>query len=217
MSSGIYRIRNLINGKIYIGSAVDFERRWKYHKSRLNNNSHNNIHLQNAWNKNGQENFVFEILEQVLPEDFNDKKSFKIKLVSIKEQYYLDKLLYAQDFINKKNNLFLELGYNLNPCASNSLGRVTSEYTKNKISKSLIGKMIGDKNPNYGKKHTIEARKKISDFRKETGISIICITNGITYKSIKEASNILNIKPHNITHVLKGRWKQTKGYVFRYL
>ena len=217
MSSGIYKIRNLVNGKVYIGSAVNFKRRWDYHKSRLNNNSHNNIHLQNAWNKNGQENFVFEVVEEVLPSEFDDKKTFKIKLVNIKEQYYLDTLLFAQDYINKKNNIFLELGYNLNPTASNSLGRPTSEYTKKKISESLIGKMIGDKNPNYGRKHSIETRKIISDFRKETGKPIFCVTNGILYKSIKEASKSLNIKPHNIIHVLKGRWTQTKGYIFKYI
>ena len=112
--------------------------------------------------------------------------------------------------------MFLKLGYNLNPTASNSLGRKTSDYTKRKISKSLIGKMVGNKNPNFGNHLSIQSRKKISDFRKNTGKSIICLTNGIKYNSIKDASQSLDIKIHNIIHVLKGRWKQTKGFTFIY-
>ena len=31
MKSGIYKIRNLVNGKIYVGSAVDFDKRKREH------------------------------------------------------------------------------------------------------------------------------------------------------------------------------------------
>lgn len=80
-SGGIYQIRNLINGKFYIGSAINFRRRWNSHISLLRRNLHKNRHLQHSWNKHGQDNFVFEIIEQV----------DEIENLLIYEQSYLDK------------------------------------------------------------------------------------------------------------------------------
>ena len=60
--TGIYMILNHANDKIYIGQSIDIKARWKQHKSDLNNNRHVNKHLQNSWNKFGQDNFEFIIL-----------------------------------------------------------------------------------------------------------------------------------------------------------
>lgn len=62
MTTGIYEIRNKINGHIYIGSSSDIEKRWWRHKGFLKNGNHHSKHLQNAWNKYGEENFVFDII-----------------------------------------------------------------------------------------------------------------------------------------------------------
>lgn len=64
-ASGVYQIRCLPNGKIYIGSAVDLRRRWEQHRGKLRRGSHHNVHLQNAWNTYGEANFSFSILELV--------------------------------------------------------------------------------------------------------------------------------------------------------
>lgn len=53
----------------------------------------------------------------------------------LREQYYLDTLLFAQDYINSKNSNFLELGYNINPCATSRLG---SKQSKNSIEKAIM-------------------------------------------------------------------------------
>ena len=42
---GIYKIKNIINGKVYIGSAIYFIKRWSVHKSELKNNKHHSIKL----------------------------------------------------------------------------------------------------------------------------------------------------------------------------
>ena len=60
---GIYIIRNLVNDKIYVGSSVNIRRRFSQHKSTLRHNTHKNKHLQNAWNKHGEENFEFIVIE----------------------------------------------------------------------------------------------------------------------------------------------------------
>ena len=62
-SSGVYQIRCVPTGKIYIGSAVDLKARWDMHRRRLRRGNHSNIHLQNAWDKYGETKFVFLVLE----------------------------------------------------------------------------------------------------------------------------------------------------------
>jgi GIY-YIG catalytic domain/NUMOD3 motif len=65
LQSGIYQIRNKNTGKLYIGSAVDFERRWWMHQSQLRRGVHHSKPLQNSWKKHGEDAFVFEIRERV--------------------------------------------------------------------------------------------------------------------------------------------------------
>jgi group I intron endonuclease len=66
---GIYKIINIKNNKIYIGSSADIHKRWCQHKTSLNKNKHCNKHLQAAWNKYGEESFKFEIVELVDDEE----------------------------------------------------------------------------------------------------------------------------------------------------
>jgi hypothetical protein len=64
-TSGVYQIRCIITGKIYIGSAVNLLKRWGQHRRSLNRSKHVNRHLQLAWNKYGEANFEFSVLEFV--------------------------------------------------------------------------------------------------------------------------------------------------------
>lgn len=63
----IYKITNKINNKIYIGSSIDVERRWRQHKqTAINPNAHHyNYPLMKAFREFGIENFIFEIIETV--------------------------------------------------------------------------------------------------------------------------------------------------------
>lgn len=76
----IYQIRNIVDKKLYIGSAIDFLQRKALHLSHLRCNKHHSILLQRAWNKYGEENFRFEVITVI-----KDKS----KLIEI-EQLYLD-------------------------------------------------------------------------------------------------------------------------------
>jgi group I intron endonuclease len=61
-NTGIYEIRNTLNGKRYVGSAVSFEARWKLHRFHLGKGKHHSRHLQASWDKHGSAAFEFRTL-----------------------------------------------------------------------------------------------------------------------------------------------------------
>ena len=63
LKSGIYKIQNTITNKLYIGRASNLRKRFISHRSLLRVGKHSNSYLQHAWNKYGERNFVFEIME----------------------------------------------------------------------------------------------------------------------------------------------------------
>ncbi len=81
--SGIYKIQSRIKPeRIYIGSAVDMKNRWNLHLYKLKKGVHHSIILQNHYNKYGENDLQFSILELVM---------FKEDLIR-REQYYIDKI-----------------------------------------------------------------------------------------------------------------------------
>lgn len=149
-SGGVYKITCKISNRIYIGSSCTLEKRIWEHITCLHSNTHSSTHLQRAWNKYGEENFVFEVLEECNPED-----------CILREQYYLDTLLFAQEYIRKENNRFKKLGYNINPLASSRRGSKTSNKTKRLLSSIRQGKG----NSFYGKTHSITSIQKAKTTR----------------------------------------------------
>lgn len=79
---GIYAIVCTVNGKLYIGSSNNIYQRWHTHRHTLNRRKNGCRILQAAWNKYGEENFEFVVLERV--DDLNN-------LIS-REQHYIDTL-----------------------------------------------------------------------------------------------------------------------------
>jgi group I intron endonuclease len=69
LQSGIYVIRNLVNGKVYVGSSVNIKHRRENHFSSLRRGSHINKHLQRAYNHYGPDAFEFQVVEQVQDAD----------------------------------------------------------------------------------------------------------------------------------------------------
>ena len=119
---GIYKIINTINNKIYIGQSIDIKRRWNDHKSELRRNAHYNIYLQQSWNKYGEENFIFEVIE------FN--KKFTNEDLNELEIYYIDKLKTFDN--NFGYNLTIGGCYNEAKAKSvlqfDNLGKIIKEY-----------------------------------------------------------------------------------------
>lgn len=116
MTSGIYKITNLVNNKMYVGSAVNLVNREKQHFQRLSKNIHSNIHLQRAFNKHGIDNFLFELLEACPKE-----------LLIEREQYWIDKLCTVKN------------GYNIRMKADSNLGIKFSQQSIKRMSLSHKG------------------------------------------------------------------------------
>jgi len=219
---GIYGILCLISLKLYIGYTKNFSLRRRCHKSELNKNKHGNIHLQNAWNKYGEENFIFLIIENC-----------SFELLRKREHYWCKKLK-----VHDRN-----IGYNIDP-TSESNNRLMSEETRKKISiantgrrhsiefkenlskihkgkkqsKEIIEKRVAaiknlKKNKTFLKKQAAKLRGK-----KVTKVKSINPLTGeeIFYNSVMEASRLLGIIDSTIHNALKGRSKTAKKLIWKY-
>lgn len=133
MSSGIYTITNTVNGKIYVGFARNLDQRKARHFTQLRANCHPNSYLQAAFNKYGNEKFVFIVIEVCSTED-----------LAKREHYWATKL----------NVLDRNIGYNIEPTNPEHKS-VISEESRSKISKAIKGKYLG-------RKVSVETRAKMS-------------------------------------------------------
>lgn len=169
---GIYCFENLTNNKKYIGQSVNVGERIMAHVYMLRGGYDESIVLQNAWNKYGEKNFDFRIIEECSYEELNEK-----------EKYWINEL---------RSHIFFD-GYNISLGGSDGLrgrkhtdeskmkmsdasrGRVFSEDTRKRMSESHKGKIVseetkikisesirGKNNPNYGVSCKEETKKKIS-------------------------------------------------------
>lgn len=229
---GIYSIENVVNHKKYIGQSINIKSRWCKHKVDLNNGSHDNDYLQKSWNKYGENNFEFEILEECSEEELNEK-----------ERYYID--LY--------NTMNRDYGYNLKSGGQDK--NYVTEYVKNKISESnkkyyeehpearikssisaykqwsnpeIKAKISGVNNYMYGKTHTEEARRKISEAQKghvskyRNKTPVFCIELNKLFEDSVTACRELGLntsRAGNIHEVCKGirNRKTVGGYHWKYL
>ena len=72
IESGIYYIQNIKTNQIYIGQSIHLTERLKDHFNKLRKNKHHNKHLQNSFNKYGEENFVYGIMEYCKPDKLDE-------------------------------------------------------------------------------------------------------------------------------------------------
>ena len=126
---GIYKIANIINGKVYIGRSINILLRWYNHIDALKDNEHINKKLQDDFNKYGLDSFQFSILEM------NEDE----KELIMREQEYLNDL----DFNNNYNryNSVKEFQPNINRFVEyiNSKWLLPKDY-ENKREYTIYGK-----------------------------------------------------------------------------
>lgn len=99
-TAGIFQVKNLVNGKVFLGSSLNLDGPLNQHKFMLSIGKHRNEALQTDWNMYGAESFIFEVLETV---NVKDDPDFNIK----------DELTLLEEIWIEKLQPFSDRGYNI--------------------------------------------------------------------------------------------------------
>lgn len=159
-ASGIYKWINLVNGKIYIGSAVKFRKRKDLHLLNLRRGDHHSKYLQYAYNKYGEDKFKFEIIELCSKENLETR-----------EQYYLDTLKPEYNICKRTDS---RLGIKSSPehiakiVAANK-GKTRTPEQKERLRQLRLGKKLTEeqKQARRDYRHSEETKKviRLASFR----------------------------------------------------
>lgn len=231
---GIYCIINIQNHKRYIGSTKNLQQRLWKHRSLLRHNKHENAKLQNSWNKHGEENFDYYILEfcnsvdvlcereqffiDTLHPEYNFTTLVERNILSAesrKKQSMTRKRLFAEGKL-MPNHCHEVFQYNLNGEYITSFYSIYEACRITKLHPSTIIRCLqgtyrrgGNYLWSYTKELSLPPYKYIkrgeSPFNKP-----VCVTNLITgeklyFKSIKETMNQLHLSRWTVqTHLKEG-------------
>ncbi|MBP0726603.1 GIY-YIG nuclease family protein [Bacillus sp. RG28] len=105
---GVYQIKNNVNDKILVGGSLNLDGIYNREKFTLKLGMHINKDLQKDWKEFGEENFLFEVLEQIKPKEEiiihqDELKKYKYELEKL-ENKWLDKLQpYGERGYNKES------------------------------------------------------------------------------------------------------------------
>lgn len=227
--AGIYMIKNLLNGKMYIGQSWDVFVRWRTHKSAA---SRTDSYLYNAIRKYGISSFSFSVIHEV------DK---------ICSQDMLDDLEIA--YISIHGSTDRTVGYNIKSGGSKgklaqetkdkisqkARGRKPSEETREKMSRSGKGRIFTDEHKEKiglaSKKHrhseetkarisakaknrkASEATRKILSLASSASKAITNVDTGITYRTIQEAAKSCgSVGVYGMAKCADGKREKAKGY-----
>ena len=193
-NAGVYQIINLLNNKTYIGSSSSLRNRLRYHYNHLQANTHQNKHLQAAWNKYGSKNFVYRILEVCEP--------IRDTILSL-EQKYLD----------------LKPEYNNSPTAGSNLGCKQSEEARRRKSEKHKG-VIKISNIKWNGYAPFKGKKIINENRVNKAKPVLQYDlNGnfiAEYNSISTAARILNVIPSGIGDCCNGKQITAYGFIWKF-
>jgi len=90
-AAGVFQVKNVVNGKVLLGSSLNLDGPLNGHKFMLEISGHTNKALQKEWNEFGADKFVFEFLEVVKVK--NDDPNFNLDdELTLLEQIWLEKL-----------------------------------------------------------------------------------------------------------------------------
>ena len=139
--SGIYCFENIINGSKYVGQSRNIENRKRGHIRFLRKSKDSCPILQNAWNKYGEENFVFYKVISLPDIDF---------ILNIFERFFIW-------FLRSHKSMG---GYNVSWGGDKPPSRKGMHWSEEE-KKKRSDRFKGENNPNYGGKSMTEEQKRV--------------------------------------------------------
>lgn len=174
MIGSIYLISGIQGQGCYVGqTSRPIEVRWYYgHRRELRQQIHHNPHLQNAWNKYGEEAYDCVVLEGCPVEELGDREIYwhdRLETEGV-NLYNIgtcgDATALGRTFGPLSPETRLKIsealsGLNYHRCSRGMSGKTHSAETKRKMSEAHLGN-----NSRLGRKHSEETKRKISQSRK---------------------------------------------------
>ena len=158
---GVYKISNSLSGRYYIGYSSNINKRFTVHRSKLKKNCHDNIFLQRAYNLDGEDKFIYEIIHICDTEE--EAKEIELQYLT---DLTIRNIIYNLNFNNTGGDLLThhpdkeKIREKILKSYSETLSKMTPEERSQKYGK------FGDKNGMYGKTHTEEVKKMNSELKK---------------------------------------------------
>lgn len=243
----IYKITCIPQNKVYVGQTKNKRKRIDEHKYDLRHNIHHSVYMQRAFNKYGESNFKFEIIEACNELNVDEKERYWISYYNSTDKNFgfnsesggnkyktlseeTKRKIGAKNKIHyPKNKLKLNSKESVIKRSISNTGKKRSDEFRKRMSE-IASNRIGENNSFYGKKHSEETKKKISEANKNNHnlgghkrkkIKAINIETGESsiFESIVEVTkSIPNLGNRNmIANVISGKYKQYKGYTFKEL
>jgi len=152
MMYSVYHIKSKTSGKAYYGSTTNFKRRTHQHTYLLHRNMHHSMHLQNAWNSYGKDDFLIEIIKTF--ENQEDMLLFEKSLLSddLRNTYNVSTEVNKQHRLNRPHSAETKAKLSIL-----FKGRTVTEETKEKIRQAR--KL--QSSPMIGLSHSEETKQKI--------------------------------------------------------
>lgn len=199
---GIYAIACVGNGRRYVGSAVNFEKRWKLHIAQLDAEKHGNRHMQRAWLKYGKAAFVFQILEHVSDvKDLICREQFHIDAIG--PEFNICRVANSKQGVTATPETRAKLSAAHVGRPSAKRGIPLSADTKRKISETKTGVKLGP----YGEARKEAVAKAMRAGKNALTEAEVRAIREMDARGVKcpEISKILNRGYYSIHDVLRGR------------
>lgn len=209
----VYCIKNLKNGRIYIGSSLEYGKRKSVHLRQLKQNKHHNFKLQSDFNE-GHE-FEFSVMVETTQSDLRKeelslfKKHKPFYNIALDTVAPMEGRKHSAETIEKFKKVIRPKGYKKEPWTPELRAKMKIARTGLKRDDAFKERRrkeaLADDRVKYLKESIEELKKPVSD------------NKGNTFDSLSEAAEFHGISVQTVCDILKGRHSKTrKGVTFEY-
>lgn len=224
----VYKIINITNAKFYVGSTIRWDSRLRTHRRKLRAGNHHCVPLQNAWNKYGEDAFVFRVfvvaenpkeLHDIEQQFLNEHHGTAMCYNMARHTDHSSRGVPCSPARKRRISEALKRYYAENPDAHPRLNRPHAEETKEKMRKNRAGVAVAEetkeklRQANLGKRASEKTKAKLSAMRKgkkrtkahaeKYNKPVLEVTSGKIFPSLKAVKEEYGISPGSLAKALK--------------